>query len=90
MSGGVDFLIKNLILSAFYVNVLDTSHEGIIVIKLTHKESKTTIVVCGCYLPTRNLSRLIKLGGIRVVRKHGTRCAVRKESGLEFRETGST
>ena len=53
-SGGVGFLIKNSILSAFYVNVLDTSHEGIIVIKLTHKESKTTIVVCGCYLPPRN------------------------------------
>ena len=44
-------------------------------------------MVCGCYLPTRNLSRLIKLGGIRVVRKHGTRCAVRKESGLEKRVT---
>lgn len=56
-SGGVGFLIKNWIVEAFQITVLDKSFDGILWISLTHKLSGYTLCVCVCYLPPSESTR---------------------------------
>ena len=50
-SGGVGFMIKNTILQKYRLQTISKDTEGVIVILLIDKMSKTTIMLIGCYLP---------------------------------------
>ena len=56
-SGGVGFLIKKTLLNDFHVSMLDDTYEGILWLKLIHKQGGDSIVCCVCYLPPINSTR---------------------------------
>ena len=56
-SGGVGFFIKERILSAFNIEILDSEFEGILWLKMTNHLSNLSIYPCVCYLPPENSSR---------------------------------
>ncbi len=59
-SGGVGFLVKNELCEQFNVSILDNSYEGILWLRLTHKESSETIITaCVCYLPPEYSTRYV-------------------------------
>ena len=56
-SGEVGFLIKKTLLNDFDVSMLDDTYEGILWLKLIHKQGGDSIVCCVCYLPPINSTR---------------------------------
>ena len=54
---GLDFLSKKSICSAFNIEILDSSFEGILWLKMTNHLSNLSIYPCVCYLPPENSSR---------------------------------
>ena len=56
-SGGVGLLIKNDILEAFDIAVIEDKFEGILWAQLIHKLSKRALGICACYLPPLGSSR---------------------------------
>ena len=56
-SGGVGFFIKESICSAFNIEILDSSFNGILWLKVTNHLSNFSIYACVCYLPPENYFR---------------------------------
>ena len=57
-SGGVGFLIRESLLSLYNVYVMDSTFEGILWIKLVHKEyHHTSVMFCSIYLPPEGSCR---------------------------------
>ena len=54
---GLVFLIKKTLLNDFDVSMLDDTYEGILWLKLIHKQGGDSIVCCVCYLPPINSTR---------------------------------
>ena len=53
------FLIKNSVLDDFYVNISQSSFEGILWVSLKLKLCQSNLNICVCYLPPLNSSRQI-------------------------------
>ena len=58
-SGGVGFLVRKALLKDFEVSLLDDSYEGVLWLRLTHRQSDENIMFCVCYLPPANSTRNI-------------------------------
>lgn len=58
-SGGVGFLINELLLKDYGISVLDNKHEGILWLKLKHKFLDYAFAPCVWYLPPENSSRQV-------------------------------
>ena len=53
-SGGIGFLISLKLYSLYYVKILDTSLEGIIVLSLYHRHSGFCTILAGVYIPPKS------------------------------------
>ena len=58
-SGGVGLFVKETVLSAFDVNVLDENCEDILWVKLSARNFDCTLLICVCYLPPARSSRYV-------------------------------
>ena len=56
-SGGVGFLVRNELLENFNVTTLDTSHEGIMWLRITSKLGDFSLCCAVCYLPPHDSCR---------------------------------
>ena len=56
-SGGVGFLVRQSLLEAFDVSVLDDSVDGILWLRLSAKEQRCVYNICVCYLPPEGSTR---------------------------------
>jgi hypothetical protein len=50
-SGGIGILIRECLFSVYNIHIVDSSYEGILWIKFTHKTSSDVFYSCVCYLP---------------------------------------
>ena len=59
-SGGVGFLVRNILFNQFYINVCEDSYEGILWLELKDKQNSQILRACVCYLvpefSTRNIN----------------------------------
>ncbi|WAR23590.1 hypothetical protein MAR_037259, partial [Mya arenaria] len=53
-SGGVGILIKQCVADAYEVCKVDKVYEGILALKITHRETESDLVIFSCYLPPEN------------------------------------
>ena len=56
-SGGVGVFIKESVYREFYVTIIEVNYEGILVLKLVHKDTGKQIAICSCYLPPEGVIR---------------------------------
>ena len=56
-SGGVGLLVKRNILDKYYKQLIDNTHEGILIYKFTNKQTGTSLAIAVCYLPPAESSR---------------------------------
>ena len=56
-SGGVAILLAKSVFDNFTVETLDNTFEGILVIKLINKYTKSDIIIAACYLPPEGSAR---------------------------------
>ena len=49
--GGVAILFKNYLCNLFHIRLIDKSLDGVIAVEFTHKQTHSSFIVIGCYLP---------------------------------------